>query len=56
MVGLYHGLPRARLWRRMLSDAQMLKQNNPELLRQALHAAEKIGTDPICREMGPVPI
>jgi tRNA-dihydrouridine synthase A len=56
MLGLFHGLPRARLWRRMLSDAEMLKQNNPELLLRALHAAEKIGTDPIYREMGSVPI
>ena len=40
MLGLYHGLPRARLWRRMLSDAGLLKQNNPELLLQALEAVE----------------
>jgi tRNA-dihydrouridine synthase A len=40
MLGLYHGLPRARLWRRMLSDAELLKQNKPELLLQALEAVE----------------
>jgi tRNA-dihydrouridine synthase A len=40
MLGLYHRLPRARLWRRMLSDAGLLKQNNPELLLQALEAVE----------------
>ncbi|HUQ25971.1 MAG TPA: tRNA dihydrouridine(20/20a) synthase DusA [Burkholderiales bacterium] len=36
MLGLYHGMPRARLWRRMLSDAQELKKNRPELLLEAL--------------------
>jgi len=46
MLGLYHGLPRARLWRRLLSDAERLKQNRPELLVEALEAvesAEEIG-------------
>ena len=46
MLGLYHGLPRARLWRRLLSDAERLKQNRPELLIDALEAvesAEEIG-------------
>jgi tRNA-dihydrouridine synthase A len=57
MLGLYHGTPRARLWRRMLSDAGLLKQNKPQLLLQAVEAAEKIGTDPFYREeMGSVPI
>jgi tRNA-dihydrouridine synthase A len=40
MLGLYHGHPRARLWRRMLSDAQALRENRPELLLEALDAAE----------------
>ncbi len=40
MLGLYHGCPRARLWRRRLSDAQSLKQNDPALLLRAL---EEIG-------------
>jgi tRNA-dihydrouridine synthase A len=40
MLGLYHGLPRARLWRRLLSDAERLKQNHPELLLEALAAVE----------------
>ena len=57
MLGLYHGLPRARLWRRMLSDAGFLKENNPELLLRALEATEKTGTDPFYPvEMGSVPI
>ena len=40
MLGLYHGLPRARLWRRLLSDAERLRRNRPELLLQALEAVE----------------
>jgi tRNA-dihydrouridine synthase A len=40
MLGLYHGAPRARLWRRMLSDAARLKENRAELLLEALEAAE----------------
>ncbi|MGQ0579587.1 MAG: tRNA dihydrouridine(20/20a) synthase DusA [Betaproteobacteria bacterium] len=40
MLGLYHGQPNARLWRRMLSDAGMLAANRPDLLLQAVHATE----------------
>jgi tRNA-dihydrouridine synthase A len=40
MLGLYHGQPNARLWRRMLSDAAMLAANRPELLLQAMQATE----------------
>jgi tRNA-dihydrouridine synthase A len=40
MLGLYHGQPNARLWRRMLSDAAMLAANRAELLLQAMHATE----------------
>jgi tRNA-dihydrouridine synthase A len=40
LLGLYHGMPRARLWRRMLSDAAALKGNRPELLLEALAAIE----------------
>jgi tRNA-dihydrouridine synthase A len=40
MLGLYHGAPRARLWRRMLSDADRLKENRAELLLDALEALE----------------
>ena len=40
MLGLYHGLPRARLWRRLLSDAGLLKANRPELLLEALELVE----------------
>jgi len=40
MLGLYHGTPRARLWRRRLSDAELLKKNDPGLLLEALAAVE----------------
>lgn len=40
MLGLYHGTPRARLWRRNLSDAALLKRNDPELLLETLAAVE----------------
>jgi len=40
MLGLYHGHPRARLWRRLLSDSALLKQNDPGLLLEALDAVE----------------
>ncbi len=40
MLGLYHGHPRARLWRRMLSDPSRLSQNDPRLLLDALDAVE----------------
>jgi tRNA-dihydrouridine synthase A len=40
MLGLYHGHPRARLWRRMLSDAEALKKNDAKLLLAALESVE----------------
>jgi tRNA-dihydrouridine synthase A len=40
MLGLYHGMPRARRWRQMLSDSQLLKKNDPALLLQALDEVE----------------
>jgi tRNA-dihydrouridine synthase A len=40
MLGLYHGHPRARLWRRMLSDAPQLKRNDPSLLLRAAEAVD----------------
>ena len=40
MLGLYHGHSRARLWRRMLSDAARLSQNDPSLLLEAMAAVE----------------
>jgi tRNA-dihydrouridine synthase A len=40
MLGLYHGRPRARAWRRMLSDSNLLARNDPRLLLEALEAVE----------------
>jgi tRNA-dihydrouridine synthase A len=40
MLGLYHGHPRARLWRRMLSDPARLSRNDPALLGEAMEAVE----------------
>ena len=43
MLGLYHGHRKARLWRRMLSDSELLKENRPELRLEALAAVEETG-------------
>src|SRR5437773_2652769 len=43
MLGLYHGHKKARLWRRLLSDADRLRPNRPELLLEALEAVETPG-------------
>jgi tRNA-dihydrouridine synthase A len=43
MLGLYHGHKKARLWRRLLSDAERLRPNRPELLLEALEAVETPG-------------
>jgi tRNA-dihydrouridine synthase A len=43
MLGLYHGQPRARLWRQMLSDADALARNDPMLLLAAAEAVEGSG-------------
>jgi len=42
MIGLYHGMPRARLWRQMLSDPERLKLDGPQLLLAALEAVEEL--------------
>jgi len=42
MLGLYHGMPRARLWRQILSDSERLKHNRAELLLEALEAVEEL--------------
>jgi tRNA-dihydrouridine synthase A len=43
MLGLYHGMPHARVWRRMLSDSDRLRANRPELLLDALELVERPG-------------
>jgi tRNA-dihydrouridine synthase A len=40
MLGLYHGQPNARAWRRTLSDARLLAINDPALLLDAIPKAE----------------
>jgi len=40
MLGLYHGHPRARMWRRTLSDALELRKNDPALLLRALETVD----------------
>jgi tRNA-dihydrouridine synthase A len=43
ILGLYHGQPHARIWRRMLSDSERLKRNDPGLLLEALELVEQPG-------------
>jgi tRNA-dihydrouridine synthase A len=43
LLGLYHGQPNARLWRRMLSDAARLARNDPGLLLEAMESTEGAG-------------
>ena len=45
MLGLYHGQPRARLWRQMLSDAKRLARNDAALLIEAMETAKIGGVD-----------
>ncbi|ULJ64402.1 tRNA dihydrouridine(20/20a) synthase DusA [Wielerella bovis] len=40
-LGLMHGLHGAKVWRRMLSDADLLKDSRPELLLEAWAAVER---------------
>jgi tRNA-dihydrouridine synthase A len=40
LLGLYHGQPGARGWRRMLSDAALLRANDPGLLARAVERVE----------------
>ena len=40
VLGLYHGAPGARAWRRMLSDAALLQSAGPELFLRALSDVE----------------
>ncbi len=41
MLGLYHGMPRARVWRRMLSDPVELSANDPALILRALEVVDE---------------
>ena len=40
VLGLYHGAPGARAWRRMLSDATLLKTAGGELFAMAMREVE----------------
>ncbi len=40
VLGLFHGQPGARGWRRTLSDARQLRANDPDLLLRALEQVE----------------
>ena len=42
VLGLYHGAPGARAWRRVLSDSVLLKSAGPELLLIALREVEPL--------------
>ncbi len=53
MLGLYRGHRRARLWRRMLSDAARLSQNDPALLLEAMDAVESGKSQENADERGP---
>jgi tRNA-dihydrouridine synthase A len=41
ILGLYHGQPRAKKWRQMLSDSIRLADNDPDLILQALQEVEQ---------------
>ncbi len=43
VLGLYHGRPGARAWRRTLSDSRLLALADERLLRDALDAVERAG-------------
>jgi tRNA-dihydrouridine synthase A len=43
MLGLYHGRPHARLWRRLLSDPKRLQEHRPEALLEAVALVETPG-------------
>jgi tRNA-dihydrouridine synthase A len=54
MLGLFQGEPGARTWRRMLSDATRLAQNDPALLGDALAAVERARGEVRARVVGEV--
>ena len=52
LLGLYHGRPAARTWRRMLSDASLLRDADATLLDRALEAVEHGGAPAGIRPAG----
>ena len=49
MLGLYHGQPAARTWRRLLSDATLLRDADTSLLWRALEAVEHPSVSPTAK-------
>ena len=45
MLGLYHGRPRGRVYRQLLSDAMRLRSNDVRLIAEALAAVEPARTE-----------
>jgi len=48
ILGLFNGRSNSRIWRRMLSDSTLLKQDDPELIRQAW---QQVGGDASRRQV-----
>jgi len=46
ILGLYHGVPGGKAFRRLLSQRAHLKDSGPELILQAIEAAEKASQSP----------
>jgi tRNA-dihydrouridine synthase A len=42
LLGLFNGRSNSRIWRRMLSDSKLLRQDDPELIRLAW---QQVGDD-----------
>lgn len=40
-LGLFHGQPRAKIWRQMLSNSDLLSSNRPELILEAYEAIKQ---------------
>ncbi|QRN41575.1 MAG: tRNA dihydrouridine(20/20a) synthase DusA [Neisseriaceae bacterium] len=40
-LGLFHGQPRAKIWRQMLSDTELLSKNCPELILEAYQLMQR---------------
>ena len=49
MLGLYHGHPKARLWRRMLSDSERLSPTVPSCCSKRWSSSKQPGTPPLHR-------
>lgn len=52
ILGLFNGLPDARRWRRMLSDATLLREADPDLILRALDAVRAREAEPLVANGG----